>query len=1095
MIERLVRRSPDHSPSREADQQLVILPTVYDAVPIGLCLINKDLRFVSINRRMAEIMGRPAEMDISRTLGDVVPSVAVQLEPHLRRALQGEPVADLELQGMPIGGAREGRVYLVSLEPARDKKGEVVGIICSVLDITERKRAEEALREHREQLSNLIGQAAVGIVQTDLEGRFLLVNDRFCEIVGRDRKALLGSLMQDVTHTDAQPQDMALLKRLVQTGEPFSIERCYVRPDGSSVWVSNYMSATRDMSGRPQMVVSIVQDITGARRADMARRESEGHYRHLVEFSPHIPWTADPEGNIIEVSSRGTSITGLPLEQLVGNGWLSVLHPDDRPRLLEVWPQSVRSGKPFDTEYRVQLATGDYRWFRARAMPRRDASGSIMRWYGTLEDVHEHKLAQVALAEREAAFRLLFQSNPAPMWVYDSRTLRFLEVNDAAIQVYGWSREDFLEMTILDIRPAEDRDLARRSAMERRSTRKVSGPWRHLDASGHERLVDVMSYTIEFAGRPAVLVNAWDVTNRVRTQEALRESEENYRYTVELSPQIPWIADADGQIIVISPRWEHLVGMTQEETLGMGWLAAIHPEDALRMEASWMRAMASSQPLDVESRFRLKDGSFRWFRSRAAARRDETGRIVRWYGTDEDIHERKLAEQQIAHMAYHDPLTGLANRRLFYQELERALARLHAGKHLALHSIDLDQFKGVNDTLGHAAGDILLRKAADRLSGCVPEGSVVARLGGDEFAIIQTDLCGQENSTVLARRILEVLEESYQLNEQQAVTGASIGIALASGQGTTPEEVIRNADIALYRAKTDGRGTFRYFEPKMDEEVRRKQELRVGLRTSLDRGELDLHYQPLVGIQTGEVTCFEALLRWHRPDRGMVSPAEFIPLAEETGLIMQMGEWVLRTACREATRWPDTVRVAVNLSPIQFRNPGLLQVVADALADAGLPAGRLDLEITESVLLQDDQANLTILRELSRLGVRIALDDFGTGFSSLAYLLRFPFDKIKIDRSFVTGLPSGKEANAIIRAVVSMSRSLGISVTAEGVETAEQLDALRRLGCNHGQGYLFSRPVPAAEVVALTDQLRRTRGMVAWAPLNRAQLGGLAPVR
>lgn len=815
------------------------------------------------------------------------------------------------------------------------------------------QRALEAAWEHQERLSNLIAQAAVGIAQTDLQGRFLLVNDRYCEIVGWDRETLLEQRVPDITHPDDAAESQICIQQLVQTGEPFAIEKRYVRSDGSSVWVSNYVSATRAPSGRPQFLVAIVQDITARKQAEAALRESEDHYRNLVELSPHIPWTADSEGKILEASQRSTSLTGLSSEQILGDGWLSILHPHDRPGVLEVWSESLRHGTPLDTEFRVRLADGGYRWMRSRAAPRRDALGRIIRWYGTLEDIHDRKLAQ----------------------------------------------------------------------------------------------------------------------------EALRESEENYRYTIELSPQIPWAADADGRVTGISPRWQQLVGMTQEDSLGMGWQAAIHPEDVSRMEAAWTRATALGETLDVDYRLRIADGSYRWFRSHAAARRDGNGHIIRWYGTAEDIHERKLAVQQISYMAYHDPLTDLPNRRLFHQELERALTRLRPSKHLALYFVDLDQFKAVNDTLGHAAGDALLRQAADRLRRCVPDGSLLARIGGDEFAVVQTDLRGPGDAAALARRMVQVLDEDYQIDERLAVVGASIGIALVSDEDAAPEEVARNADIALFRVKADGRGTFRFFEPAMDEVVRRKQELRIGLRTALDRGELDLHFQPLVEIRTGEVTCLESLLRWRHPDRGMISPAEFIPVAEETGLIMRMGEWALHTACTEAARWPSAVHVAVNLSPIQFRNPGLPQVVADALTASGLTAGRLELEITESVLLQDDQASLTILRELSRQGVRIALDDFGTGFSSLAYLLRFPIDKIKIDRSFVTGLPDRRESKAVIRAVVSMSRSLGISVTAEGVETVEQLEALRRLGCNDAQGYLFSRPVPAADVIALIDGLRRPGGL------------------
>jgi diguanylate cyclase (GGDEF)-like protein/PAS domain S-box-containing protein len=1072
MMERLVGSKSEQDTVRAADWQLVRLPTLYEAVPVGLCLINRDLRFASINCRMAEMVGRPAEVGIGRTLAEVVPGVAMQLEPYLRRALQGEQVADVELQGRQIGSINEGRVFLVSLEPARGENGDIFGVLCSALDITERKRAEEALWEDRERLSNLVEQAAVGIAQVDLHGRILLVNDRFCEIVERDRDAVLGRPMQDLTHPEDVSANLDLFRRLAETGEPFSIEKRYIKPDGSFVWVNNYASVTRDPSGRPQYIIAVVQDITARKRAEAALRESEDHHRHAVELNPHIPWTADPDGRIVEVTPRGSVVLGVPLEALAGEGWLDLVHPEDRHVTESAWSDVLRSGAPLDMEFRFRQADGGYRWVRSRAAARRDAQGRIIRWYGTLEDVHDRRLARVALVESEAAFRLLFHRNPAPMWVYDRETLRFLEVNDAAEQVYGWSREAFLSMTILDIRPAEDRERVRRSAAQPQSSRRVSGPWRHRNAAGQERLVDLISYPIDFAGRAATLVTAWDVTDRLRAEAALRESEENYRYTIELSPQIPWVANADGQIVTISPAWAQLGGLPHEGMLGMGWLAAVHPEDMPKVEACWHRSVSTGEPLDVEGRCRLTDGSYRWFRSRAAARRDQAGRIIRWYGTAEDIHEHKLAEQQIAYMAYHDPLTELANRRLFHQELRQALTSLRPDEHLALHCIDLDQFKGVNDTLGHAAGDVLLRQAAARLRHCAPEGTLVARLGGDEFAMIQTGLRSAEEAAALALRIIEVLAQDYRIDEQQAVAGASIGIALVSQKGIAPEEVVRKADIALYQAKAEGRATFRFFEPAMGESVQRRQELKGGLRTALDRGELALHFQPQIGIRDGAVTCFEALLRWRHPEQGMIPPSEFIPIAEESGLIVRLGEWALRTACQEAIRWPDAIRVAVNLSPVQFRNPGLLQAVAGALADSGLAPGRLELEITESVLLQDDQANLTTLRKLSALGLRIALDDFGTGFSSLGYLLRFPFDKIKIDRSFVMGLPDRRESEAVIGAIVSMSRSLGISVTAEGVETAEQLEALRRLGCEHAQGYLASRPVPPAEVAGLIGQWR-----------------------
>ncbi|EHM00471.1 PAS domain S-box protein [Acetobacteraceae bacterium AT-5844] len=1031
-----------------------------------------------MNRRLAEMTGQPAEISIGCPLAEVVPGVAEQFEPAVRRAMRGEQIADIELLGTQIGRISEGRTYLVSLEPARSEGGEIIGVLCSALDITDRKQAEKALRENQERLSNLIEQAAVGIAQTDLRGYLLLVNDRFCEIVGREREALLGMRMQDITHPDDRMGNISLFRRLAETGQPFSLEKRYVRPDGLVVWVSNYVSATRDPLGDPQFMVAIVQDITERKQAEAALSESEIHYQHATELSPHIPWIADPDGQIVEVSPQANSVLGVPFEELAGQGWLRLVHPDDLQTAEVTWAEALRSGERLDMEFRARQADGGYRWVRSRAAPRRNAQGCIVRWYGTMEDVHDRKQAEASLAESEAAFRLLFHSNPVPMWVYDQATLNLLETNDAAEQAYGWSRTALLSMTVLDLAPADQHERLRQAIAEPRCGRRISGPWKITRARGDVRLVEASSYSIDFSGRPAVLVAAWDITERLRMEEALRESEENHRYTIELSPQIPWVADASGETIAISPRWSQIMGMPPDKPFGDGWLAALHPDDLPGMKAAWSHAVSSGEPQDVEARFRVADGSYRWFRSRAAARRDKTGRVIRWYGTDEDVHERKLAEQQVAHMAYHDPLTDLANRRLFYQQLEQALAELRPGEYLAVHCIDLDYFKTVNDSLGHIAGDALLRQAADRLRGCIPGGSLVARIGGDEFAIIQAGIKVPDDAAALARRITKLLDKDFQIDGQRAVAGASVGIALITEGGTAPEEVARKADIALYRAKADGRGTFRFFERSMDEEVRRKQELRIGLRSALEHGELELHFQPLVGIEAGEVTCFEALLRWRHPEHGMISPAEFVPIAEETGMIVPMGEWVLRTACHEAARWPQPIRVAVNLSPIQFRNPGLLRAMTSALAESGLEAGRLELEITESVLLNDDQPNHEVLHELSRLGTRIVLDDFGTGFSSLSYVLRFPIDKIKIDRSFVTGLPDRRESEAVISAVVSMSRSLGISVTAEGVETAGQLEALRRLGCNDAQGYLFSRPVRAAEVAALVDKRRRPEDLV-----------------
>jgi diguanylate cyclase (GGDEF)-like protein len=458
------------------------------------------------------------------------------------------------------------------------------------------------------------------------------------------------------------------------------------------------------------------------------------------------------------------------------------------------------------------------------------------------------------------------------------------------------------------------------------------------------------------------------------------------------------------------------------------------------------------------------------------------GRLVRvmeqpmegggWVATFEDITEWQKAQAQISHMARHDALTNLPNRTLFREQLEEALWRTKRNDHIAVLCLDLDHFKGINDSLGHPIGDDLLREVAGRLTDCVREGDTVCRLGGDEFAIVQIGSDRQTSPTNLASRLIEVVSAPYNIQGHQITIGVSIGVAVAPDDGSDPDQLLKNADLALYRAKEDGGGIFHFFEIGMDARAQARRLLEIDLRGALLRSEFLVYYQPIQNLKADRVVGFEALVRWNHPLRGMIAPLNYIPLAEETGLIVPLGDWVLRTACSDAAGWSQDVCVAVNLSPAQFKSRSLVPSVVSALEDSGLPACRLELEITESVLLQDSDATLATLHKLRSLGVRISMDDFGTGYSSLSYLRSFPFDKIKIDRSFVSELATRDDSMAIVRAVTGLGKSLGISTTAEGVETKEQLAHLRLVGCTEVQGYLFSPPRPAGDVESMLANRR-----------------------
>ncbi|WP_025037417.1 bifunctional diguanylate cyclase/phosphodiesterase [Bradyrhizobium sp. DOA9] len=528
--------------------------------------------------------------------------------------------------------------------------------------------------------------------------------------------------------------------------------------------------------------------------------------------------------------------------------------------------------------------------------------------------------------------------------------------------------------------------------------------------------------------------------------------------------------DADGKIILFNERYAAMLRRADVPLTGRLLVDVLREEEAKGQWQGDADEFFARLVADAREGRTTTDVLKRFGRSIRVVNQPMQG--GGWVATFEDITEWLEAQAKISHMARHDALTSLPNRVLFHEQLEQGLRHTKSGDQLAVLCLDLDHFKDINDSLGHPIGDALLKEVGRRLKATVGEQDTVARLGGDEFAVVQIGRSEEIAARSLAGRLVEVISAPYQIDDHQIVIGVSIGISLSPQDGSNPDELLKNADLALYRAKADGRGTYRFFETGMDARAQARRLLEMDLRAALQRDEFQVYYQPIREVASGRVVAFEALLRWNHPQRGLIAPISFIPLAEETGLIVQLGEFVLRSACADAASWPDDVDVAVNLSPVQFKSPNLIAAVTEALARSGIGARRLELEITESVLLQNSEATLTTLHELRAMGVRISLDDFGTGYSSLSYLRSFPFDKIKIDRSFVSELATREDSMAIIRAVTGLGRSLGIVTTAEGVENDAQLELLRREGCTQAQGYLFSKPRPASDVAIMLERPR-----------------------
>lgn len=918
-----------------------------------------------------------------------------------------------------------------------------------------------------EALESLLNGVPHPVIVKDRAHRYLLMNDAMCALMGRPRGELLGRSDYDFMPKEQADGYWAVDDEVLATGEEREVEEDFTSGDGKlHVFRTRKRPVTLPTAGGEEtFLIASITDITQIRLAERALRQSEERHRYTVELSPLVAWSADADGMVVEVGARWYERTGMTLEQTLGTGFASALHPEDAAAAVATWRHSVTTGEPLSVECRYRLADGSYRWIHVRAAPLRGPGGQISQWYGTVEDIDDRKLAEQALRESEGFARSVLESSPSCIRVLDL-TGHLLFMNEAGHRLLEIEDDSAIGRTWAATLPAEYAEEAERALASARAGHSSRFHAHRITRTGEVQWLDVIIAPILGAdGCPTRLLSIWhDITD---TKQAREVAEQAKQRAEEAAARLSSVLESTMDCVVMLDHEWRVAYMNQNASrllaasglqVGMNLWESFPAEAEGAFARHYSRAMAEQTPVSFEE-FLPQLGI--WLEVQAYPGTEGLSVFFR------DITERRLAEEErrsaqekISYMARHDALTGLPNRFSLRERLEQSTSS--ASSPTAVLCLDLDGFKAVNDTFGHPVGDALLQRVAERLQNSVRRSDLVARFGGDEFAIVQSDVTNQDQLETLARRIVDALSEPFNLDGQQIVIGTSIGIAVTSPEVNAADDLLKAADIALYCAKADGRGTFCFFDPSMNGRMLERQAIKIALRGALARREFELHYQPLIDLHTNQINSFEALLRWQHPERGMISPAEFIPLAEETGLIVQIGEWVLQEACRNAASWPGQIGIAVNLSPIQFKNKALVHTVREALAAAGLAPARLHLEITESVLLQDSQANIATLQDLRQLGVRIAMDDFGTGYSSLGYLRCFEFDKIKLDRSFVRDLPQAPECEAIARAVAGLASGLCIRTTAEGIETGDQLESLRASGYDEGQGYLFGKPVDAA---------------------------------
>ncbi len=716
-------------------------------------------------------------------------------------------------------------------------------------------------------------------------------------------------------------------------------------------------------------------------------------------------------------------------------------------------------------------------WAGGMVAAARNATMKAMEESGIEAPAWTAERAAEVVQRPDCDYRLFFESNPVAMWAFDRRTLRFLTVNQAALRQYGYSESEFLGMTIADIRPEEMlpdlyMDLARR-----RHGLQYPSLWKHRRKDGTIIDVEIVCHDVQMQGTEAMLVAAHDVTERQRAQEAARQAEEKYHAIFDNAVTGIFQHTPDGRPISINRAFAQMHGYASAEELlaeitNAGAQLFVHPERMVELAEA---AAAGGIVRCAEVELYRKDRSRFWVMVNLRAVRDETGKVVLFEGTAEDITHRKAAEAQVSFLAYHDALTGLPNRVLFRDRLETALAGARRrNERLAVLFLDLDRFKNINDSLGHSFGDRMLKVVAERLRECVREQDTVARVGGDEFLIMLGGVSDAAGPMAAAQHIMSAMAKTFVVHGRTLNTSCSIGISVFPEHGEDGETLIKNADAAMYSAKEDGSSRVRLFASEMNSRAVARLTLESDLRAALDAKEFFLVYQPLMEIASGRITGMEALIRWQHPTKGVVPPGNFIPIAESSGLILPIGEWVLRSACSQMREWQNgghrIAPVSVNVSALQFRREGFCSLIRKVLAESSLQGRCLELELTESLLLSNADVVHPILAELKGMGVSLAIDDFGTGYSSLSYLKQFRVDKLKIDRSFIRDIATSDDDGAIAAAIISLGRSLNLRVVAEGVEGEAQMSFLRERGCDEIQGYLFSKPLAVSAMEKLLDE-------------------------
>lgn len=934
---------------------------------------------------------------------------------------------------------------------------------------------EHALQEEQDFVSAVLGTIGALVIVMDREGHTVRFNQACEQLTGYRFEEVAGKQPWDfVLPADEAEAVRDVFNSLTAGHFPSRYENHWLTREGQRRLIDWSNSALLDDQGEVEYVIATGVDITERKASEQAVQVSEQRFRQLAENIHEVFWLISPDfEEVFYVSPAYETIWGRGCDTLYRHprSWLEAIHPDDLPRVQEYI--TLKSTGQLDEiafpEYRVVRPDGSVRWIQTRGYKVRNEAGEVYRIAGIAEDITQRKQAEQALGESEARQSLVLQSLPMAFYAANaSSDFSATWISDQIEKISGYPPSAFSDNPRLwtDRLHPDDRKRVFTELTKLKSQPSINIEYRWQVADGSYRWFADHATTTDQAHQ---VIGTWiDITNRKHAEEEMRLAASVFDGTSEGI----LVTDGEGIIIQVNQGFSDISGYSAEEALGRtpGILRSDRHSDefyrgiweGLEQDGRWQGEIWN----------RHKDGHVHPVWQNMTTVRDEFGQIKQYIGIFSDITEKKLSEERIRYLAHYDVLTDLPNRLLFEERCRHAIERAHRDKHqVGLLFLDLDHFKHINDSLGHPIGDLLLKHVADRLTGQLREEDTVARLGGDEFTVILEEPRGPADIDQVTRKLMKAFDDPFEIDGHQLRITPSIGISIYPDDGSDVSTLVKNADAAMYRAKEQGRSNYHFYTRDLTAQSLERITLASQLSRALESGELALYYQPQISLKSGVVTGAEALLRWNHPELGLVLPGKFITLAEENGLIIPIGEWVIRTACRDFMEWRELgmplLQVSVNVAGPQIQRGEIVETVRCILEETGMEPHCLELEITESFIMQEADQAIVTLAKLKGLGVEMAIDDFGTGYSSLSYLKTMPIDKLKIDRSFIEGIPYDGDDIAITKAIISLGKNLQLDIIAEGVETHEQQEFLRAEGCEEVQGYLYSHPIPEPEFLEL----------------------------